>query len=446
VSARLGVVVLAAGEGTRMRSRLPKVLHPVCGTPMAEHVIAAARALQPDRIIVVVGHESERVRSALAAPGITFVEQTELLGTADAVARCETALHACDLVVVLNGDAPLITTELLAGLVATAEAAPVAFVSSLAPEPGRLGRVLRDSDGRPTSVVEAADYDGPAGPAEINAGQYAFSAEWLWRTLPHVPKSGKGEYYLPWLVEAAAAEGHPAATVSAPIETVLGCDDRVRLAEAERLMRVVILERHMLAGVTVVDPASTYIDAAVEIAQDVTIHPNSYLYGRTKVESDVTLGPGTTLRNAIVRAEARIESSVIEDSTIGHRTTVGPFSHVRGGAVIGADCEVHNYAEIKNSILGDGVKMHHFSYLGDADVGERANIAAGAITCNYDGVNKHRTTIGREAFIGCDTMLVAPVTVGDGAVTGAGAVVTHDIPAGGRVAGVPARPLPRRTD
>ncbi len=251
--------------------------------------------------------------------------------------------------------------------------------------------------------------------------------------------SAKGEYYLTHLVEMAGRSGRPAAAVSADPQSVLGVDDRVRLAEAEGLMRARILHEHMLNGVTIADPATTFIDAGVCLAADVTILPNCYLSGTSAVASNSVIGPGTTLRNARVGEDCSIQTSVIEDSAIGSRVRVGPFAHVRGGATIGDDCEVGNYAEVKNSNVGRGVKMHHFSYLGDADVGEFANIAAGIITCNFDGVNKHRTVIGANAFVGCDTMLVAPVTVGEGATTGAGAVVIRDVPPGAKVVGVPAR-------
>ena len=441
---RLGVIVLAAGMGTRMKSTLPKVLHPVCGEPMAGHVIAAARELAPERLAVVVGHGAGMVRDQLAADDITFVEQTELLGTADAVRRCEAALAGCDRVMVLNGDCPLIPSLFPhPPTAALHRAGPIAFVSPHAHHPARLGGLVRDASGAVTAVVEAADYDGPPGPAEINAGQYVFDASWLWRTLPQVPVSPKGEHYLTHLIGAAASL-RPAATVPAAAAEALGVDDRVKLAEAESLMRARILERHMLAGVTITDPANTYIDAAVKLAQDVTIHPGSHLQGATSVESGAVIGPASTLRNASIGAGTRVQSSVVEDSRIGARCNVGPFAHVRGNAILGDDCELGNYAEVKNSVLGSGVKMHHFSYMGDADIGARANIAAGSITSNFDGVRKHRTTIGEDAFIGCDTLLIAPVTIGAGAYTASGAVVTRDVEPGQTVAGVPARPFERR--
>jgi len=439
-----GVVVLAAGLGTRMRSRLPKVLHPVCGVPMVRHVVAAAKTLNPARIVVVTGHGAELVEAALADAGAVFVRQETLDGTAGAVRRCEGALAGCDRVVVLNGDAPLITGESLARLAAAAEGRLLAFATCRVEQPGRLGRVVRDAGGAAAAVVEAAEYEGPEGPAEINAGQYVFDAAWLWSRLAEIPLSAKGEYYLTHLVAMAADEGRPAATVEIPAAEALGVDDRVKLAEAEAVLRRRILERHMLAGVTVEDPTTTFIGAEAELGQDVTVLAGSRIEGRSAVAEGAVIGPNTTLRNAQVGRGTRVEASVVEDSAIGERCTVGPFAHIRGGAVIGDDCEVRNYAEVKNSRLGRGVKMHHFSYLGDAEVGDGTNIGAGTITCNYDGVAKHRTTIGRGVFIGSDTMLIAPVTVGDGAFTATGAVVTRDVPAGVSVRGVPAKPFERK--
>ncbi len=444
MSARLGVIVLAAGMGTRMKSRLHKVLHPVCGVAMGQHVIDSARALEPHTIAVVVGHQADAVRAAFAAPDVAFVEQTQLNGTGDAVLRCREALEGCDEVMVLNGDCPLVTPGLLRELRDARLIRPLAFVSAFLEEPGSLGRVVRDANGDPQQVIEAADYEGPDGPAEINAGQYVFDAAWLWGTLPNVPVSAKGEYYLTHLIAEAARAGSAGAAIPADAEEVLGVDDRLKLAEAEAAMRRRILEGHMLAGVTITDPATTYIDAGIAIDADVTILPNCHIRGLTAIAEGAVIGPGTTLSNATIGAETQVQSSVIEDSTIGARCTAGPFAHVRGGAVIEDDCQLGNYAEVKNSRIGPGVKMHHFSYMGDADVGARANISAGAITCNYDGERKHRTVIGEDAFIGCDTMLIAPITIGAGAFTATGAVVTRDVLPGQTVAGVPARPFERK--
>ncbi len=422
-----------------MRSALPKVLHAVCGKPMAAHILDAARALSPAKVVVVAGYESAKVREALAAADVTFVEQTELLGTADAVARCEAALAGCERILVVNGDTPMITAELLREVATASPASPLVFVTCNVPSAGQLGRVTRDPAGNVTGVVEAADWTGPNGAAEINAGQYRFDAAWLWSRLPKIPASPKGEYYLTHLIAMARAEGAAIATVAASPEEALGVDDRVRLSEAETAMRRRILARHMEAGVTIIDPATTYIDADVRLAEDVTVLANCYLYGATAVSTGTVIGPGTTLRNAKVGGDCRVQHSVVEESTLDARVSVGPYAHVRGNSTIGEDCVLGNYAEVNRSRLGARVKMHHFSYLGDAEVGADANIAAGVITNNYDGVHKHRTVIGERAFVGCDTMLVAPVTVGDDAATGSGSVVTKDVPPGMQVVGVPAR-------
>ncbi len=440
----LGVIVLAAGAGTRMKSRTHKLLHPVCGRPMGLHVVEAARTLDPARIAVVIGHQAEAVRSALDGPGVSFVLQPELDGTGGAVSRCRDAMEGCDEVMVLNGDCPLITEGLLRDLRTARASAPLAFATCLVEDPGRLGRVLRDGNGHPARIVEAAEYEGPDGPAEINAGQYVFDAKWLWTTLSQVPLSAKGEYYLTYLVGAASAARTPGATTTADAIEVLGVDDRVKLAEAEAAMRRRILEEHMLNGVTIQDPATTWIDAGVTIGVDVTILPNTHILGRSSVAEDGVIGPGTTLRNATIGAATTIDASVIEDSSIGANCRVGPMAHVRGGARIGDECQLGNFAEVKNSVFGRGIRMHHFSYMGDADIGDEANIAAGSITNNYDGVNKHRTTIGARAFIGCDTMLIAPVTIGESAFTASGSVVTRDVPPGASVAGIPARIFERK--
>jgi bifunctional UDP-N-acetylglucosamine pyrophosphorylase / glucosamine-1-phosphate N-acetyltransferase len=441
----LGVIVLAAGKGTRMRSRLPKVAHEVAGKAMVAHVVDAAMPLNPRAVAVVVGFGAEAVIASLGNRRVTFVEQTELLGTADAVERCKDALAGCEHVMVLNGDSPLVTTGTLDYLREAAGDATLAFLSAYMDDPGRMGRVIRRKSGRVKEVVEADDYRGEPGPGEINTGQYLFEAAWLWSRLPRVKPSKKGERYLTALIDMAVEEKRVVEAYPGPLDEVLGVDDRLRLSAVEAQLRRLILERHMLAGVTIVDPASTSIGTGVVLARDVTIHPQTHLSGETSVGEGTVLGPGTVLRNARVGQDAVIQASFVEDSSIGDRVRIGPFAHVRGGAQIGNDVELGNYAEVKNSNIGAGVKMHHFSYMGDADIGENSNIAAGSITCNYDGVRKHRTTIGRDVFIGCDTLLVAPVTVGSEALTAAGAVVTKDVAAGERVAGVPAKALaPKR--
>lgn len=436
---RLAIIVLAAGKGTRMRSKLPKVLHQVSGLPMAAHVLDASRALDPERLIVVIGHEAEMVRAALAAADVTFVEQAQLLGTADAVKRCKEAAAGCDEVLVLNGDSPLITPDTLRGLLAARGSAALSFATCRVPDVGSFGRVVRNDAGAVREVLEQSDANNPSKTVERNAGQYAFEAAWLWNHVAGIPASSQGEYYLTYLQSLAYVRGRPAVAFEGSTDELMGFDDRIGLADAERLMRERILRRHMLAGVTIADPATTYIDALSTLEEDVTVLPGCHITGASKVATGCVIGPSTTLRNAHLGENTIARQSVLEDSIIGARVSVGPFAHTRGGTVIGDDCELGNYSEVKNSKLGNGIKMHHFSYVGDADVGDRANIGAGMITCNYDGVAKHRTTIGADAFVGCDTMLVAPITIGAGAMTAAGAVVNRDVPPGARVAGVPAR-------
>ena len=446
VSGRLGAIVLAAGKGTRMRSALPKVLHPVSGKPVAQHVIDAARGLPGASIAVVVGHERLRVEEALVAPDVAFVHQPELLGTADAVARCRESMNGCEEIIVVNGDQPLTTTAMLDSVWAGRAGAPIAALTCILPETAKLGRVIRDSSGNIERMVEAADYEGDEVEGEINAGVYCFDAAWLWEHIASVPRSESGEQYLTRLPETAAQEGRPAVAVSCEPAEFLGVDDRRSLAEAERRMRNRVLDAAMDAGVTIRDPGTTYIDATVELAADVIVLPGSHLTGRTTIQEAAVIGPNTTLSNATVGAGSTIQRSVVEDSAIGARVRMGPFAHVRAGTTIGDDCEIGNYAEVKNSILGDRVKMHHFSYFGDADVGEDTNIAAGIITCNYDGVEKHRTVVGKRVLLGSDTMLVAPVTIGDDSMTAAGSVVLEDVGAGERVAGVPARVMRRQRE
>ncbi|GBD22688.1 Bifunctional protein GlmU [bacterium HR29] len=439
----LGVAVLAAGRGTRMRSALPKVLHTVCGRPMVEHVVRAAAALRPRRIAVVVGYGAGQVREALASGEwpVVFVEQPELAGTGDAVARCRELLADCSEVLVLNGDSPLVTPALLERLLAARGESPMALVFARVPDVGRFGRLVRDPAGRVVRIEEAppGHRGEPGREAERNAGQYAFDARWLWERVSRLPRSDSGEVYLTHLASLAAEEGAHAVAIEASAEEILGVDDRAALAEAERILRRRLLEAAMRNGVTIADPATTYLDADVEFEEDVVVLPGCHLFGRTRVGAGSVIGPGTVLRSAVVGKACRVELSVVEDSRLGDRVHVGPYSHIRGGADIGDDCFLGNFAEVKNSRLGPRVKMHHFSYVGDAEVGEETNIAAGTITCNFDGVTKHRTVIGRGVLLGSDTMLVAPVTVGDGARTGAGAVVTADIPPGALAVGVPAR-------
>ena len=458
----LAVIVLAAGQGTRMRSRLPKPLHRAGGRPLIDHVLRAGAALRPAQTIVVTGHGADEVRahleeSADASPGaptgrLATVHQAEQLGTAHAVM---VALPALDpdiaTAVVLYGDTPLLTEETLVELVAAraAEGVPVAFVTCLAPDPAGYGRILRDAANRVTGIVE----DRVATPAqrriaEINGGVYAFDAAWLRTALPRIQVSPRGEYYLTDLVGLASAEAGdgawPVATAAADISEALGVNDRVQLAEAEARLRARTARRLMLAGVTLIDPATTFIDDTVEIGQDTIIYPFTTITGATTIGADCRIGPHATIDACTISDGCRVLASTLEGSTMEAGSDIGPYSHLRPGAHLGPGVHVGNFGEIKNAYIGAGTLIGHVSYIGDATLGERVNIGAGAITANYDGRRKNRTIIGDDAFIGCDTILRAPVEVSPGAATGAGAVVTRDVPPGTIAVGIPARPLKRR--
>ena len=437
-------VVMAAGLGTRMRSRLPKVLHPVCGRPMIAYVLDVARATTGSRPIVVVSPATDAIRGTIG-DSATYAIQEVPRGTADAV-RAALAVVPQDAteVVVLNGDVPLMGEAVVAALVAVRreQGVAVALVTVDTAQAGGLGRVVRDTTGAVTCVVEAKE----ATPeqltiGEINAGLYAFDAAWLRRWLPAIEASPlTGEYYLPQLVHLAATDGAGVAVHRTPDDgTLTGINDRVQLAQAEARVHDRLVMAHQRAGVTIIDPASTWLDATVALAEDVLLEPNVVLRGRTRVGRESVIRSGSQLFDSEVGERCTIWASVLESSTVADDVRIGPFSHLRPGSRIGSRAELGNFVEVKASTIGAGSKQHHFSYIGDALVGEGVNIGAGTITANYDGKRKHRTTIGDAAFIGSDTILRAPVTIGEGAVTGAGSIVTHDVAAGHVVYGVPAR-------
>jgi bifunctional UDP-N-acetylglucosamine pyrophosphorylase/glucosamine-1-phosphate N-acetyltransferase len=444
----LAAIVLAAGQGTRMRSRLPKVLHPLAGRPMLDHVRATAAAAGADPVVVVTGHAAEEVEAALGGDAIS-VRQEPQRGTADAVrVALGRVPDGVEQVLVTMADVPLLPAEVVNALVAeqATTGAPIVLLSARLPEATGYGRVVRDADGGCTAVVEEADAD-PATRSltEVNAGTYVFDAAWLRATVDSVPASPSGEHYLTDLVAMATADGRTVRVVAAPRpEEAMGINDRVQLAAAERVVRARITEDHMRAGVTIVDPDSTFIDAMVEIGQDARIEPWTVLSGATVIGPEAVIGPGSRIRDSRIDARAHVYGSWVEESEVGEGAQVGPMSHLRPGSVVGAGAEIGNYAEIKKSRLGARVRQHHFSYLGDAQVGDDVNIGAGTVTANFDGTTKHETVIGDGAFIGVDTMLRAPVTVGPGAKTGAGSVVTRDVAPGKTVVGVPARPIELR--
>ncbi len=438
-------VILAGGLGTRMRSDLPKLLHTLCGRPMLAFVMDAARAATGRDPVVVTSPATAAVRDAFPA-GVAFALQERPDGSGDAVRAALVAVPAdAAEIVVLNGDIPLIDARIVTGVLDARRAAgaAIALVSFEAWEPGALGRVIRTPDGeRVARLVEAKDaLPDELIVSEVNAGLYAFDARWLRAAIGLLtPSPATGEYYVTQLVDLAVAEGRAVVAHEAPDDGTLdGINDRAQLAEATAMLRERINLAWLRAGVTMHDPATAYVDADVELARDVTLEPNVILLGRTRVGEGSRIGAGSQIADSDVGPRCRVWASVLERATVEEGTTIGPFSHLRSGSSIGPDVQLGNFAEVKNSRLERGVKQHHMSYLGDAHVGAGTNVGAGTITANYDGTRKHHTEIGERVFLGVDTMLRAPVTIGDGAKTGAGAVVTRDVPAGMLAVGVPAR-------
>jgi len=442
--ARLAAVILAAGEGTRMKSSLPKVLHPVGGVPMVLWSVQSAKELGADLIVLVVGTGAEAVKEAIGDQAL-YAFQAERLGTGHATLQARELLQGrADVVLVLYGDMPNLRVETLSRLFALhLERRPaITLLSVRADDSMGFGRVVRDGAGRVREIVEEA----VATPEimalkELNCGAYCFDADWLWAHLPKVPVTQpKGEYYLTDTVGLAIKENQPVEVFTiTDVTEVQGINTRVHLARSERILRERILERLMLEGVTVTDPASTYVEATVRVGRDTVIHPNTYLQGKTMIGERCTIGPNSIVRDTRIGDDCRVLSSVLEEAIVENRVHIGPFAHLRKGAHLGDEVHMGNFGEVKNSYLASGTRMGHFSYIGDAQVGARANIGAGAVTCNFDGLQKHPTVIQEEAFIGSGTMLVAPVTVGKGAKIGAGSVVTHDVPDGMLAYGVPAR-------
>jgi bifunctional UDP-N-acetylglucosamine pyrophosphorylase / glucosamine-1-phosphate N-acetyltransferase len=447
---RVGLVVLAAGAGTRLKSSLPKPLHTVAGVSMLERVMRAAEGARPDDLALVVGPEMSDLASQVRVPSpIVTIVQDPPRGTGDAVRLTLAALPQVDRLIVIFCDHPLLESQTVARLLAGSRGsgARVTILGVRLDDTGAYGRVVRDDTGRPLGIVERAD-DDPAqrrGPLEVNSGMMALDARWARAAMGRIqPSPTTGELYLTNLVTLAADEAQPGepwpvSVVLGNPDDGLGVNDRLDLARAESRAWERKREWLMRSGVTMRLPETILIDEDVEVGQDSILLPHTHLLGTTVVGSNCLIGPSTTIANSRLGDRVIVRSSTVEDSEIADDTDIGPYAHLRGGSQLGPHVHIGNFAELKNARLDSGVKVGHFSYIGDTSIGSDTNIGAGTVTANFDGVDKHRTEIGARAFIGSDTILRAPIRVGDDARTGAGSVVTKDVPGGATVVGVPAR-------
>lgn len=433
----LAAVVLAAGKGERLKSGVPKVLHPVCGRPLLWHALQVVRGARPARIVVVVGHGADDVRDAVTSwrlkPSPVFVEQTEQLGTGHAVQLAEQAVGKTDDVLVANGDFDPITVSDLKKLLASHRrtGAAVTLGSTVLDRPGGYGRVVREGS-RVIDVIEGRD----APPAirkihEVATNWVASRRDLLFATLPLLDRENRQrEYYLNRAISILLDKGERVDAVVCDTGGVLGANTRAGVAALEALLRRRVTAAHMDAGVSLIDPAATYIDVEVKIGRDSVIHPNTFVESGTRIGSGCTIGPSTSIARSRVGDGSVVWFSVLEDATVGKGCEVGPFARLRPGAVLEDGAQIGNFVEVKGSRIGKRSKAKHLAYIGDARVGAGVNIGAGTVVVNYDGYEKHPTVIADGARIGSDTMLVAPVKVGKGAVTGAGSVITKDVPAG----------------
>jgi bifunctional UDP-N-acetylglucosamine pyrophosphorylase/glucosamine-1-phosphate N-acetyltransferase len=433
----LTAVVLAAGKGKRLKSARPKVLHPICGKPALWHVLQLAKAARPTKIVVVVGHDADDVKAAVRSwkltPAPVFVEQKQQLGTGHAVAAAEKAVGRATDVLVLGGDFDPITAEDVKALLRThrrgSNAATIATAEVR--DPGGYGRVIRDG-GRLVRIVEHAD----ATPVERAIREVwlvatVFRREDLFGTLPLVGDDNRQhEYYLNDVFPILLDKGERIAAVTVDTGGAMGLNSRGGLAAVTRVVRDRINAAHMANGVTLLDPDTTYIDVGVKIASDTTIGPNSTIEGETRIGRDGRIGPSVQIRDAVIGAGATIRFAVVEEARLARNVTVGPFARIRPGTTLADNVIVGSYVEVKNADIGTDAKVPHLSYVGDASVGERTNIGAANVTANWDGYRKHRTTIGADVRTGSDTIMVAPVSIGDGAITGAGSVISKDVPPG----------------
>lgn len=429
----LNVVILAAGQGTRMRSALPKVLHPLGGKPLLQHVIETARKLEPSTIQVVYGHGGEQVRDMPASESVSWVEQAEQLGTGHAVDQAMSSIDDKDIVLVLYGDVPLIRPATLSTLVGKAKDGSLAVLTAVLENPQGYGRMLRDADGKLTGIVEQKDAsEEQLEIREINSGFLAVSAARLRAWLERLDNSNaQGEYYLTDVIAMAASEGLPVDSVCAETENeILGVNDRVQLACLERVYQRQKAEAVMRSGATIADPSRLDMRGELACGQDCYIDINLIIEGSVTLGERVKIGSNCLIINTVIGDDVEILSNcVIEDAEIGAASRIGPFARIRPETRLAGQVHVGNFVEIKKSSIASGSKVNHLSYIGDTRMGSGVNIGAGTITCNYDGAHKHLTEIGDNVFVGSDTQLIAPLKIGDGATIGAGSTITREVPA-----------------
>ena len=434
----LQVVILAAGEGTRMRSSKPKVLHPVLGRPMLEYVLHAVEDLKPMNIAVVVGHGAARVCEQIGQPrGLEWVEQAEQLGTAHAVLQCERVGKAAQDVLIVCGDTPLLKSETLTNLIASHQStgSAVSLLSAELDDPHGYGRVLRGDDGSCLGIVEEKDASAEQRTiCEINSGIYCVRRDVLFDMLHRIENdNAQGEYYLPDIVPLSLKEGLKVQVTKVDdVSEISGINDRAQLAAAEAVMQSQIIRDWQMKGVTIEHPETVRIEATVRIGMDTVIQAGCYLIGSTKIGDECRVGPYAVLVDAWLDDRVDVFAFThIHGANVGSDTDVGPFARLRPGAELDEEARIGNFVEVKNSVIGRGSKVNHLTYIGDTIMGEKCNIGAGTITCNYDGANKHQTKIGDRVFVGSDTKLIAPVEVNDDATIGAGAIISKDVKAGG---------------
>ncbi|SDN57085.1 UDP-N-acetylglucosamine pyrophosphorylase [Fictibacillus solisalsi] len=426
-------VVLAAGQGTRMKSSLYKVLHPVCGKPMVQHVVDQISQLNMKKIVTVVGHGAEKVKDQLGDAS-EYVLQEEQLGTAHAVMQAEETLSNEEgITLVVCGDTPLITAETMQKLIDEHQAADakVSILTAKAEDPAGYGRVLRNGSGTVERIVEHKDAtDEEKLVQEINTGTYCFDNKALFEALSSVNNdNSQGEYYLPDVIEIIQKQGETVAAYQTPsFDETLGVNDRVALSQAEKTMKKRINENHMRNGVTLVDPDQTYISADAVIGRDTVIYPGTMITGTSRIGDNNIIGPNSEIKDSTIGNSNSIKQSVVHDSEVGNEVNIGPFAHIRPASSIEDQVKIGNFVEVKKSVMAQGSKASHLTYVGDAEIGRDVNLGCGTIMVNYDGVNKHLTKVEDGAFIGCNSNLIAPVTVGKNAYVAAGSTITEDVP------------------